>query len=84
MRLLNLGVLPPLRYLLLSGVQDPAWVLLLSCRSDTLIELIIHNCQQPPFSSIIHLPNIQHLTISDSPPSILASLLCARVWPLQI
>lgn len=64
-RLPNLEVAPPLRYLLLSGVQDSSWLLLLSRCSDTLVELIVHNSLPPPFSSTIHLPKLRYLGIFD-------------------
>lgn len=65
-RLPTLGVVPPLRYLLLSGVQDPSWLLLLSRCSGTLVELVVHNSLPPPFSSTVHLPNLRYLGIFDS------------------
>jgi hypothetical protein len=65
-RLPTLGVVPTLRYLLLSGVQDPSWLLLLLLCSDTLVELIVHNCLPPHFSSTIHLPNLRYLGVFDS------------------
>ena len=60
------GVVPPLRYLLLSGVQDPSWLSLLLHCSNTLVELIIYNCLPPPYSPPIHLPNLRYLGIFDS------------------
>ena len=65
-RLPDLGVVPPLRYLLLSGVQGTSWLLLLSRCSNTLVELIVQNCQPPPYPSTIHLPNLRYLGIFDS------------------
>lgn len=66
LRLPTLGVVPPLHYLLLSGVQDPSWLLLLLRCSGTLVELIVHNSLPPPFFSTIHLPNLRYLGIFDS------------------
>lgn len=61
----RLGVVPPLRYILLSGVQDASYLPLLSLCSDTLVELILHNTLPPPFSSTIHLPKLQYLGVFD-------------------
>jgi hypothetical protein len=66
LRLPNLGVVPQLRYLLLSGVQDSSWVFLLSQCSDTLVEFVVHNSLPPPFSSTIHLPKLRYLGVFDS------------------
>ena len=65
-RLPSLGVVPPLRYLLLSGVQGTSWLLLLSRCSNTLVELIVHNCVPSPHPSTIHLPKLRYLGIFDS------------------
>ena len=65
-RLPNLGVIPPLRYLMLSGVQGTSWLLLLSRCSDTLVELIVHNCIPPLYPSTIHLPKLRYLGIFDN------------------
>ena len=62
---INLGVLPPLRYLLLSCVQDSAWRLVSGC-ADTLVELVVHNCQRLPFSMTIDLPKLRYLAVFDS------------------
>ena len=62
---MNLEVLPPLRYLLVSETQKTGWELLSGC-SDTLVELIVHDCQQPPFSATINLPKLRYLAVFDS------------------
>jgi F-box-like len=65
---LPMGAFPPLRYLLLSGVQDSAWMLLLSGCSDTLVELIVHNChfRQVGPCSTVYLPKLRYLALFDS------------------
>ena len=62
---INLGVLPPLRYLSLMGVHGSVRELL-SGSSDTLVELVVHHCRQPPPSSAtIHLPKLRYLAVFD-------------------